>query len=191
MKKILFVFAILAFFGTLTGCENLAGSEDLDLNPVNPPPQSQSPVAFSAKYVHTQQSEQYVPGTWTDNIEYPAVTVISTRPELQQYSDDYSGMYDFDRHTHSPTGFLDAIENYKEAFFQDSFLVLVLLQETSGSYRHRVDGISESGEISITRLMPAGAVTSDMAQWHIIIELNNGDKMDEYDVVFIDGWLEL
>ncbi|MCL2008856.1 MAG: hypothetical protein FWG77_12315 [Treponema sp.] len=185
MKSVLFVLVFLAGFGLLTGCD------DSVPDPSGAPPQDQSSIVFSANYVHTQASEQYVPGTWIGDIEYPVVTVISTRAELEQYSDDFSGMYDFLRHDYSPTGFLDAIENYTSSYFSDKFLVLILLEETSGSYRHRVDGVSDSGEIKITRLMSAGAVTADMAQWHIIIELYNDDKAEEYDVVFLNGWLDL
>jgi hypothetical protein len=77
------------------------------------------------------------------------------------------------------------IGNYTDAFFASNFLVLVLLEEISGSYRHRVERIEESGDIIITRLVP-GIGTADMAQWHIIIELDNDYKLEEFQAVFIE-----
>ena len=176
MKKIIFGLALFIFLGAFIACDNSNSSGDLGITPTNP-----GRFAFNAQYVHTQ----YVQGTWTSGIDYPRLTVISSRAALDQYFNDYEGLYDFSRYQYSPTGFMDAIENYSEAFFGDNFLVLVLLEETSGSNRHRVENITDNGNITITRRIPEiGA--SDMAQWHIIIELDKEDKFEQYQVVFLE-----
>ena len=176
MKKILFGLVLLAIFGSFTACEDPGDSGSLEiLTPVNP-----SRISFKYQTVHTQQ---YVGGTWTSNIEYPTVTIIFSRAELEQYYNDYEDLYDFSRHQHSQTGFIDAIERYSDAFFANSFLVLVLLEETSGSNRHRVERIDDNGDIRITCLVPELG-TADMAQWHIIIELDKAEKMEQFQVVF-------
>ena len=182
MKKFVLVLSLFIFMGVFTACDDPGSNGDLDiLTPANP-----GRINFMYQTVHTQQ---YVGGTWTSNIEYPAITVISSRAELEQYHNDYEGLYDFSRYEHSNNGFMDAIERYSDAFFADSFLVLVLIEETSGSSRHRVESVEDGGDIVITRLLPE-MVTADMAQWHIIIELDNDDKIEQYQVVFLEERLE-
>ena len=157
MKKILFGFALFFILGAFIACDNPSASDDLGINnPGGPLPglTDQNPIPFRALYVHTQLAQQYVQGIWVSGIEYPIVTIISSRAELEQYCDDYQGLYDFSGYQHSPTGFMDAIENYSDAFFADNFLVFVLIGEGSGSIRHRVEGIGDFGDISITRLVP-------------------------------------
>ena len=185
MKRLLTGLVFLAILGSFTACENPGGSEDLEiLTPTNP-----GSISFMYQTVHTQQ---YVLGTWTSNIEYPVVTIISSGLELEQYHNDYEDKYDFLRHQHSTNGFMDAIERYSDAFFADSFLVLVLLEETSGFIRHRVERIDENGDIVITRLVSDGPITADMAQWHIIIELEKTTDLQakNYNVVFLDSLVD-
>ena len=184
MKKILFGLALLTMLGAITACDDSGGSGDLGFSP--PPPANPVRMVFNAQYVHTQYVQGIsIPGTWTSNIEYPTVSIISSRAELEQYCADYEDQYDFSRYQYSPTGFMDAIRIYSDAYFADSFLVLVLLEETSGSNRHRVERVEGNGDIAITRLLPEIG-TSDMAQWHIIIELNNDGKLEQFQAVFID-----
>ena len=186
MKKIVLGLAFLVILGVFAACENPSGSSDKItdgiITPVNP-----GSIAFSYQIVHTQQ---YIQGTWIGSFNYPVVTIISSRAELKQYCNDYEDMYDFSRHQYSPTGFTDAIGRYSDAFFADNFLVLVLLEETSGSNRHRLERIEENGNIVITRLVPEIG-TADMAQWHIIIELGNNDKLEQYKAVFFEEKLEI
>ena len=177
MKKIFFGLVLLSIFGSFTACEDPGGSGDLDiLIPTNP-----GRISFMYQTVHTQQ---YVGGTWTSNVEYPRLTIISSRAELEQYQDDYENLYDFSRHEYSNNGFMDATEGYSDAFFADSFLVFVLLEETSSFIRHRVERVEDNGDIEIIRLVSDGPITADMAQWHIIIELGKADKVEQYQAVF-------
>ena len=178
MKKILFGLALLAILGTFVACDD--SGDHLGA------PGEQGRLSFSSQTVHTQQ---YVQGTWTSNIEYPLVTVISSGAELEQYYNAYRDILDFSRHPYSPNGFADAIGKYTNAFFANSFLVLVLLEETSGSNRHRVEWVEENGKIVITRLIPEIGDMA-MAQWHIIIELDNNDKLEQFQAVFVDGRLQ-
>ena len=186
MKKIFFGIVLMTILGVFAACENPGASDDLEiLAPANP-----GRISFMYQTIHTQQ---YVQGTWTSVIEYPVVTVISSGLELEQYHDDYEDLYDFSRYMYSTNGFMDAIERYTDTFFANSFLVFVLLEETSGFIRHRVERIEENGDIVITRLTSDGPITADMAQWHIIIELEKTTDLQAktYNVVFLEELLEI
>ena len=71
----------------------------------------------------------------------------------------------------------DAVEQSLQiapAFFRDHYLLFVLLQEGSGSSRHRVTGVEKTaeGKISVSvDTLTAEVGTDDMAQWHIILAL--------------------
>ena len=84
--------------------------------------------------------------------------------------------------------FRDAIEKYTDEFFIDYFLVIVLLNEVSGSIRHEVEKIDEHGNIIINRLLPGKGIqmTADLAEWHIVIELNRNFYLEKFTEKVID-----
>ena len=108
-------------------------------------------VPWGAQYVRTDHNSEE--GT------YPQVQVIDSLEQLNAY-----GM--FDRIAEACTG-------YNEGFFKERFLVLVLLEEPSGSISHEVLEVRQTAEdktaIFIDRIVPEVG-TCDMAQWHIIVE---------------------
>jgi len=106
----------------------------------------------------------------------PVCTVILSRLELEQYSDNYN------RQAYGNIEYIDAIAKYSDRYFIDNFLVIVLLEENSGSNRHKVESVNRNGDIIIKRLIPEIG-TSDMATWNIIIELNNNFKQEKFQVV--------
>jgi len=111
---------------------------------------------------------QYIRTTWSSRINYPIIRVISSRHELEQYNNiSY------------------AFEKYSANYFEDNFLVIVLLQENSGSVRHEVIEVDASGNIVIKRLLPEIG-TTDMAAWYIIIGLNNNFRSNQFQTIFID-----
>ena len=121
---------------------------------------------------------QYIRTNWV-SIQHPTVTVISSKIELSQYIENYT-VSDL----HYAPDFLNAIENYTDTYFNSSILVIVTLEETSGSIRHEVKSINDSGDILINRLVPEIG-TTDMAGWHIIIEVDSNSKLEKYRVVFL------
>ena len=70
-------------------------------------------------------------------------------------------------------GFVDAIERYDNAWFADRQLIVVLLEEGSGSVRHWVTDVKGGAdtEVSVSRMVPEVG-TDDMAEWHILIEVD-------------------
>lgn len=106
----------------------------------------------------------------------PSCTIISSVSELAQYTSNFNQMAFWE------TEYAGAILKYNDNYFADNFLVIVLLEENSGSNRHKVESVDRNGDIVIEQLIPEIG-TSDMATWSIIIELNNSFKLERYQVV--------
>ena len=144
-------------------------------------------VSFDAQYIRTDG--------YHEDVEYPVVKVIRSVEELNAYYNATKDKYDLERkdkvYSDTTIGFLDACDKYDAAYFEDKILVMVLLEEGSGSIRHEVKsfGMGEDGKchISIDSIVPE-AGTADMAEWHILIEPAEGTIVTESDVaVYIDG----
>lgn len=104
---------------------------------------------------------------------YPYITVVNTRADLEKYTADHEGQYNF-YETSSSKGFYDIVTAYDSTFFTDHSLIMILLEEGSGSVRHEIDDITcEDGATTITirRILPSDPATDDMAEWHVLVEL--------------------
>lgn len=145
-------------------------------------------IDFDAQYIRTNGSHE--------NVAYPIVRIIRSAQELNAYYEAYKGEYDLERkdnvYSDETIGFLDACDQYDEAYFKEKILVMVLLSEGSGSIRHKVQSVhlSADGQCSvyIDRIIPEEG-TCDIAEWHILIEPEAGVKIEkESDItVFVDG----
>lgn len=88
-------------------------------------------------------------------------------------------------------GYHEDIE-YTAEYFEEQILVMVLLEEGSGSIRHNIDNVKYGSDgklyVSIRRDVPE-AGTCDMAEWHILIEPEKDITVaSESDViVYLDG----
>lgn len=178
---IIILFFVLAAFAACSPLNNdiVSGGAYLMENPPanflsGSQPASESQNGFSVQYIRTDG--------YHESAVYPLLTVISSRGELEKYYDANKNKYAL-----SPA-FDAATEKYTGEFFLENYLVIVLLEEGSGSVRHEVEEIGENGEILISRLQP-GIGTCDMAEWHVIIELKNGFQPPQFNAVFVDKWL--
>jgi len=106
----------------------------------------------------------------------PAYTIVSSMNELAQNSSS------FNQGAFWETEYTNVIAKYTDNYFTDNFLVIVLLEENSGSNRHKVESVDRDGNIVIQQLIPEIG-TSDMATWNIIIELDNSFKLEQFQVV--------
>ena len=126
---------------------------------------------------------QYVrAGVKSGHIVYPAVKIIRSVEELNQY---------LQNETYMPQALMEACEKYDRTYFEEQLLIMLLLEEGSGSIRHEVERIGVDGEntvIEIKSIVPE-ACTCDMAYWHILIEPETGMDIanDDDVVVFLDG----
>ena len=124
-------------------------------------------VDFTAQYIRTNG--------YLDGAEYPKTCWISDKTELSSYVEKNGEIYDLGQET-----FTDAVKKYGEEFFLDHDLIIVVLEEGSGSVRHEVtkvrlyhsmlDRIQYFIQPEIKRTAP-DAGTCDMAEWHILIEI--------------------
>ena len=124
-------------------------------------------LSFAAQYIRTNGCR--------DGAAYPAVTLIDSAGALERYCETYGELYDFSHkekvYSDTTIGFVDAIKGYDEAWFGTHQLLIVLLEEGSGSVRHAVTRVTAGQEplVEIERQVPEVG-TADMAEWHILIE---------------------
>lgn len=145
-------------------------------------------IDFDTQYIRTDG--------YHEDIEYPVVKIIRSVYELNSYYNANKDKYSLERRedpaSDSTIGFLDVCDKYTAEYFEDQILVMVLLEEGSGSIRHNVDNVKHGSDgklyISIRRDVPE-AGTADMAEWHILIEPEKDITVaSESDViVYLDG----
>lgn len=142
-------------------------------------------IDFDAQYIRTDG--------YHEDMKYPVVKIIRSARELSAYYEANKEEYSLERRDNVSSdmtiGFLDACDKYDDAWFEDHILIMVLMEEGSGSNRHEVRSVrmSDNGHCSIyiDRIVPE-AGTCDMAEWHILIELESGVELEDVNV-FVDG----
>ncbi len=130
-------------------------------------------IGFTAQCIRTNGYNQ--------GAIYPIVKIIRSKDELNAYYEANKDLYNLERIDGLPAenyfpatpGFLDACDKYNDAYFEKQVLIMVLLEEGTGSTRHKVDSIISDSNgklcINISTTTPE-IVTFDMAEWHILIE---------------------
>lgn len=134
--------------------ENIAGNLTMGSN-------SAIELEFKAQYIRMNGIDE--------DVIYPTALIIRSVEELKEYCKNIS-----------TEEFLKACDKYNENYFENQVLVLVAIQEGSGSISHNVKSLTTKGivtgnemtyklTIEIEYIVPE-AGTCDMAQWHFIIE---------------------
>ncbi len=162
MKRIA-VFILLVFLiGVLWGCSG----------PITPPGDEQGPLPlrFEHRFVRTDW--------YSDQASYPLVRVIHSLGELEQYCKE---------HQNTPA----LLDGYDDVYFRDRILLLVVLQEGSGSIHHQVRRVTlaeDTIQIYIDRQVPENC-DDDMAQWHLLLEPEAGIEVanEKAVTIYIDG----
>ena len=175
--------ASLSLVFCLTACGSIESAGGTNQSATAP-----EAYAFEAQYIRTNGGPEE---------GYPYHTVISSRAELEAYYESHKDSYDLERretvYSDSTIGFLDACDKYDDAYFERQNLVLIVLQEGSGSIRHEITDVRRNMEnggwdITIDSKSPE-VVTDDMAQWHLFLEVQMGDVIKPTDKVWINGTL--
>ena len=145
-------------------------------------------IDFQTQYIRTDG--------YHDGVEYPIVRIIRSVNELNSYYNENKEKYSLERRedpaSDSTIGFLDACDKYNAEYFEKQILVMVLLEEGSGSTRHNVDNVKLGSDgklyVNIRSIVPEIG-TCDMAEWHILIEPEKDVNVpSESDVVvYLDG----
>lgn len=142
---------------------------------IKKPSDSARELEFKASY---ERSPYY-----NSSKKYPIITICKSKECLKEHEGKVKGL------TVSMLSCVsdnrDAnISRYDDEFFAENALIIITLDESSGSVRHNVKKvIKEGNEISIaieSKVPELG--TADMAEWNIYIELNAED-IDENDIV--------
>lgn len=147
-------------------------------------------IEWCAQYIRTNGGQE--------EAEFPQVAVIESLQELMDYYTANKDTFDLERrdkvYADTTVGFLDACDQFDEAFLEKNCLVFVLLEEGSGSIRHEVQSVEQTvaGKIAVsidTKTPEVG--TDDMAQWHIILELSRDvlEQSANEVLVYLDGKL--
>ena len=120
---------------------------------------------------------------------YPAAEAAKSVDELQTYYENYKEIYQFHIGYYGEASMADEFfsdnTRYDDAFFENNFLLFVIIEEGSGSVRHRVESaLPENGllSVNVTRVVPEIG-TADMAQWHIVLELDK--TLSDMDVAVV------
>ena len=112
--------------------------------------------SFNAQYISTNG--------YSDGAIYPKKKLITSRAELDSYIAANKDSYDFAH------GFTDTAAKYDDNWFSSHQLLVVVLEEGSGSISHTVAEVNGLG-VTIQREIPE-VTTCDMAEWHILIEVD-------------------
>lgn len=184
MKKYLALLMALAILFGLTGCQN---NKDTQKNTTDPSQTMQtgenneSQTDDVESNIEIPYNAQFIrKGSYQDGAVFPNVVIIDSFEELNSYCENNN------------VRFKDDSDLYNEAFFENNFLVFVLLLEGSGSVSHEVYGVEQTADkklsVSIVRNVPEVG-TCDMAYWHIILELSKEFTVASTDdiLVYLDG----
>ena len=125
--------------------------------------------------------------------KYPIATAINSANQLRTYHESNKHTYQFNQaHSAQPSMedevFGENSQYHREEFYKHKTLLLIALEESSGSIRHKVESVTRANgslKISITRIMPEIG-TADMAQWHIVLALNKLPQETKIDITSTD-----
>lgn len=133
-------------------------------------PSAQS-VEFQAQYIRTD---------WQAEGIYPNIVKVLSLADYSSFIDaSFTNKKRFEAQLTPTNGFTDD-------FFANNMLLLITLQEGSGSTRHAVKSIDNDGNIAITRELPEIG-TADMAQWVIVIELPKTFANKDFKLIITNG----
>ena len=138
---------------------------------------------------HTFEAQYIRADGYHDEFEYPIVKVIRSVEDLNAHYEEYKDYFLLDGGgLGNPPTFKEACEKYDDEFFNKKLLILVLLEEGSGSIHHEVKSVKTSGsnvEIDIEVNIPE-VCTDDMAEWHIMIEVDKDSGIEKGDNIKVN-----
>ncbi len=100
--------------------------------------------------------------------------------KLTRFYQEAGKGYQFDVSYDSAMSFAEVIEKYDSSYFEENALIIVHIEEVSGSIRHTVESLEKVNgrlEVKIKRHVPETG-TDDMADWFAIIEVKRSDISD-------------
>ena len=167
MKKLLILTLVLCLLAGCTG-QKIDPTQPSEIHTQTPPPKENVILDYRVSYYRT----------WDLDKACPQVHIIQDRKALDAYLETYE--YSLLPGETYPIGqqisFYSGCQQYDEAFFRENYLILLLLEEGSGSTRHRVHHVAQTPdgkvELSVESVLPGGIGTCDVAYWHLVFELD-------------------
>ncbi|MBQ3524522.1 MAG: hypothetical protein IJA43_08735 [Clostridia bacterium] len=161
----------------------------IELGYIDTPPATQTDMTFSATSYRSHNTPS--------GIKFPQIRVIKSVEDLNEYVKEFNNE------------FSEECKKYDEEYFKGKPLIVVILEEGSSSITHTVTALkrADSGKLYAyidVNLPETG--DSDMAYWHIFIELENRiiDYIDDptvctddptditwLDIELVFNWVEL
>ena len=93
--------------------------------------------------------------------------------------------YNFVNNTDVSVSFATAIDKYNDEYFENSFLMIIVLEEKNSSIYPNIRKVSKRGEIVIERNVDVDTVVSE-AYWHVLVEMDNEYKNLDFKVLLED-----
>jgi len=158
MKKFITLLILIFIFTLLAGC-----------NPVNTF-SCDDPLNLKDISIEYTRTDGY-----HSDMSYPCIQVIKSENELLEYYQKQKDKFNMD------SDFKDRMAYYDESFLKYNVLVIILIQESSGSIRHELESVTTDDDsviFGIKRIIPEMG-TTDMAQWHILISIPSVSYNDE------------
>lgn len=95
-------------------------------------------------FLASNDSVQFIKTNWVENSE--GVIIVNLHKELLEYYNVNFKKFSLRPRekiaSDSTIGFANAIEKYDEEYFKNSSIIIAILEENSGSYRHKYDAYS-------------------------------------------------
>lgn len=121
------------------------------------------------------------------SVRHIPVVAIRSAEEFAAFLEEGEDYFYFDT-AYENGSFADAAKAYDDAFFADSWLLLLYTRESSGSICHEIADVVISGEalsVAITATSPEIG-TADIADWFILLEFASSDTAacTEFDAYY-------
>jgi hypothetical protein len=145
---------------------------------------SQKAGGWDFAIAHAENADTMV----ISSVRHIPVIVIDNMKTLSGFINEGKTYFQFDIAYGEDESFSKNAEKYDEAFFENNTLLILCAEETSGSIRHEIKDSVLSGStlsVKVKAIVPEVG-TDDMADWFILLELNNGELsgISEYDAYY-------
>ncbi len=150
------------------------------------PEDNEKKVEFDAQYIRT--------GAYAEINSYPILAVLRSQEELNAYYNANKNRFYLERrvikegYINETVGFLDAIDKYDEEFFKNEALVIIALEEVSGSITHEISNVwlNADGKFCVEIDSNIPYMCDDaMQHWHIIIEIPKEKAPKDYEDILV------
>lgn len=130
------------------------------------------PITYNSKSIQTH--------LYIDNFNSPSVDIIKSLSDLEKYKVKYN----VDK-------LYSSLEKYNESYFNNNVLVIVNIQESSGSNTNKIDRIAKDKDFNRMDIFVKRDVaeigTTDMAMWHLLAEIDKKVFGSTTDINILDS----